>query len=90
MFACEWDMLLKEDEDFRDRLLKLGKTVYYDMIPGVPHAWDKAPNPLRETPGVNQWYLTACKQLKRVLGISRERKGSWASSLRTRSSKRGS
>lgn len=70
MFTCEWDMLLKEGEEFRDRLLDLGKTVHYEMIPGVPHGWDKAPNPLRETPGVNTWYLKACKQLRRVLNVT--------------------
>ena len=69
MFTSEWDMLLKEGEDFRDRLLKLGKTVHYFMVPGVPHGWDKAPNPLRETPGVNTWYLKACKQLRKVLNV---------------------
>ena len=79
LFTCEWDMLLKEGEEFRDKLLNLGKTVHYNMIPGVPHGWDKAPNPLRETPGVNQWYLTACKRLKRLLDVSGERNGSRAS-----------
>jgi acetyl esterase/lipase len=83
LYTCEWDMLLKEAEDFRDKLLDLGKTVHYEMIPGVPHAWDKAPNPLRETPGVNQWYLAACKQLKRLLGITRERRGSITSTLKS-------
>ena len=69
MFTSEWDMLLKEAQDFRDRLEKLGKTVHYCMVPNVPHGWDKAPNPLRETPGVNTWYLKACKQLRKVLNI---------------------
>lgn len=70
MFTSEWDMLLKEGEEFRDRLLDLGKTVHYEMIPNVPHGWDKAPNPLRETPGANFWYLKACKQLRRLLNVT--------------------
>jgi hypothetical protein len=37
------------------------------MIPGVPHGWDKAPNPVRVTPGVKEQYLKACKELKRLL-----------------------
>ena len=67
MFCCEWDMLLKEGEEFRDKLRSLGKTVHYHMVPGVPHGWDKAPNPLRVTPGVREQYLKACKELKRLL-----------------------
>lgn len=41
LFTCEWDMLLKEGEHFRDRLTELGKNVDYHCVPGVPHAWDK-------------------------------------------------
>ncbi|OMP81797.1 Arylacetamide deacetylase-like 2 [Diplodia seriata] len=66
MFTCEWDMLLAEGERLRDRLVKLGKNVVYTMVPGVPHGWDKAPNPLRPTPGVQEHYLSACKELRRV------------------------
>jgi acetyl esterase/lipase len=68
MFTCEWDMLLAEGERLRDRLRdEMGKNVSYHMVPGVPHGWDKAPNPLRETPGVREHYLTACRELKRML-----------------------
>ena len=67
MFTCEWDMLLHEGEEFRDRLTKLGKTVHYSMVPQVPHGWDKAPNPLRVTPNVREHYLKACRELKRLL-----------------------
>jgi len=67
MFTCEWDMLLAEGERLRDRLQnEMGKNVHYHMVPGVPHGWDKAPNPLRETPGVKEHYLTACQELKRM------------------------
>jgi len=68
LFTCERDMLLAEGERLRDRLRdEMGKNVSYHMVPGVPHAWDKAPNPLRETPGVREHYLTACRELKRML-----------------------
>jgi acetyl esterase/lipase len=68
LFTCERDMLLAEGERLRDRLRdEMGKNVSYHMVPGVPHGWDKAPNPLRETPGVKEHYLTACRELKRML-----------------------
>lgn len=70
LFCCEWDMLLAEGERFRDRLAKdLGKRVHYHCVPGVPHGWDKAPNPLRESPGARQQYMVACKELKRMFEI---------------------
>lgn len=72
MFTCEWDMLLKEGEDFRDRLRKLGKTVHYQMVPEAPHGWDKAPNPLKQTPGVQEHYLNACQEMKRLLRVTAE------------------
>lgn len=67
LFCCEWDMLLAEGERFRDRLgIELGKRVGYHCVPGVPHAWDKAPNPLRESPGARAQYVAACKELNRM------------------------
>ena len=68
MHTCEWDMLLDEAEIFRDRLTssEIGKHVFYYMVPGVPHGWDKAPNPIKPTPGVREHYLRACKELRRV------------------------
>ncbi|KAF1974692.1 alpha/beta-hydrolase [Bimuria novae-zelandiae CBS 107.79] len=70
MFCCEWDMLLHEGEQFRDRLKNdLGKRVHYHCVPGVPHGWDKAPNPLRESPGAREQYMVACKELKRMFEI---------------------
>ncbi|OCL02186.1 hypothetical protein AOQ84DRAFT_192358, partial [Glonium stellatum] len=66
--ACEWDMLLAEAERLRDRLAaEMGKRVVWRCVPGVPHGWDKAPNPLRETPGVREHYLMACGELRRML-----------------------
>lgn len=73
MFCCEWDMLLCEGERFRDRLkTDLGKRVHYHCVPGVPHGWDKAPNPLRESPGARDQYMVACKELKRMFDIDDE------------------
>ncbi|KAK4619978.1 AB hydrolase superfamily protein [Fulvia fulva] len=70
MHTCEWDMLLDEGETFRERLTSddVGKNVVYTMVEGVPHGWDKAPNPWKPTPGVKEHYLKACKELKRVFG----------------------
>lgn len=76
MFCCEWDMLLAEGERFRDRLgNELGKRVSYHCVPGVPHAWDKAPNPLRESPGARTQYMAACKELKRMFDLDDEPDG---------------
>ncbi|KAH0366079.1 alpha/beta-hydrolase, partial [Aureobasidium melanogenum] len=68
MHTCQWDMLLAEGEKFRDRLLGKGinKSVHYKMIEGVPHGWDKAPNPLKPTPGVKEHYLHATSHLRRI------------------------
>lgn len=70
MHTCEWDMLLDEGQAFYQRLTskEIGKHVNYTMVPGVPHGWDKAPNPLKPTPGVKEHYLKACKAMRAVLG----------------------
>lgn len=73
LFCCEWDMLLHEGERFRDKLaVDLGKRVHYHCVPGVPHGWDKAPNPLRESPGAREQYMVACKELKRMFDIEED------------------
>ncbi|KAF9739890.1 hypothetical protein PMIN02_009317 [Paraphaeosphaeria minitans] len=73
LFCCEWDMLLAEGEQFRDRLKNSpGKRVHYHKVPGVPHGWDKAPNPLRESPGARDQYRVACRELKRMFEIEDE------------------
>jgi acetyl esterase/lipase len=71
MHTCEWDMLLEEGEEFHERLIskEVGKQVTYTMVPGVPHGWDKAPNPLKPTPGVREYYLKACRELRRCLDV---------------------
>lgn len=62
-------MLLDEGRAFHERLISapLNKNVFYKMIEGVPHGWDKAPNPWKPTPGVREHYLRACKELRRIL-----------------------
>ncbi|GAB7366416.1 hypothetical protein MBLNU230_g8213t1 [Neophaeotheca triangularis] len=68
LHCCEWDMLLAEGLDFKTRLeSECGKNISYRLVEGVPHGWDKAPNPLKPTPGVKEYYLRACKQLRGVL-----------------------
>ena len=42
------------------------KRVRYNMIPGVPHAWDKAPNPLWVNEIARARYLHAVQGLKQV------------------------
>ena len=73
MHTCEYDMLLDEGKTFYERLTSddIGKNVTYTMVPGVAHGWDKAPNPLRPTPGVKEYYLKACKDMRRILGERR-------------------
>ncbi len=72
LYTCEYDMLLAEARRLHDRLEELGKNVVYHMVPGVPHAWDKAPNPWKPTPGVREHYLEACKELRRIFGLEPE------------------
>ena len=71
MHTCEYDMLLDEGIAFKDRLTSepLKKNGVYKMVEGVPHGWDKAPNPWKPTPGVREHYLKACKELRRIFGM---------------------
>ncbi|KAF2167893.1 hypothetical protein M409DRAFT_65951 [Zasmidium cellare ATCC 36951] len=73
MHTCEWDMLLDEGREFYERLAseEVGKHVNYTMVEGVPHGWDKAPNPWKPTPGVREHYLKACKEMRRIMGERR-------------------
>jgi acetyl esterase/lipase len=68
IFACEWDMLVDEAKRFRTRLVdELGKQVSFHIVPGVPHGFDKAPNPIRQPPAIWPQYMQACEELKRIL-----------------------
>lgn len=66
LYTCEWDMLLAEAQRLKSRLEAMGKQVKYKMVRGVPHGWDKAPNPMQWTPGVREHYVEACAELRRV------------------------
>lgn len=73
LYTCEWDMLREEGQKFKDKLESMGKRVYHRMVLGVPHGWDKAPNPLKVTPGVAEHYADACRELRRVFGGAPEK-----------------
>ncbi|KAK0812861.1 hypothetical protein LTR75_004808 [Friedmanniomyces endolithicus] len=70
LVTCEYDMLLEEGEAFRRKLEGegVGKRVRYTMVEGVRHGWDKGPNPLRPTRGVREQYLSACREMRGVMG----------------------
>lgn len=44
LWTAELDPLLKEAEDFRRRLQKLGKNMLGGIVRGRPHYWDKKPS----------------------------------------------
>ncbi|KAI0873535.1 Alpha/Beta hydrolase protein [Hypoxylon argillaceum] len=48
-FTCEWDMLLVEGEYLARRLEQspISKRMFYYMIRGVRHGWDKGPSPIK-------------------------------------------
>lgn len=73
MWLCEWDMLLHEGEQFRDRLQSLGKDVESEVIPGVPHGWDKSPNPFRNQRAIDALYMRAAGYLRNVFGEAERR-----------------
>ena len=66
MWLCEWDMLLREGQLFSERLDGLGKRVDSKMIPQVPHAWDKNPNPFRDQAAIDVLYTKASMNLNKV------------------------
>ncbi|KAK4135137.1 alpha/beta-hydrolase [Trichocladium antarcticum] len=65
-YTCEWDMLLQEGEEFAKRLGRepINRDVRYKMIPGVPHAWDKSPDPIRVAQNSEELYQECCGYLK--------------------------
>ncbi|KAK5458394.1 hypothetical protein LTS15_004474 [Exophiala xenobiotica] len=66
MWLCEWDMLLREGQIFAERLEKLGKRVDSKLIPRVPHAWDKSPNPFRDQQAIDFLYTKSAMNLNKV------------------------
>ena len=73
MWLCEWDMLLAEGERWSQRLNDLGKDVKTEMVSGVPHGWDKSPNPFRDQKGTNELYERAAGYLRDVFGAAERR-----------------
>ena len=66
LYICEWDMLLREGQEFVRRLHALGKHVRSMMIEKVCHAWDKSPNPFRRQEDVLVLYRNACADMKAI------------------------
>ena len=73
MWLCEWDMLLHEGEQFSRRLKELGKDVQCEMIQGVPHGWDKSPNPFRDQKSIDTLYKQGASYLRSVFGEAERR-----------------
>lgn len=69
IFICEQDMLLGEGQRFADRLRHLGKDCKDILIPGVPHGWDKSPNPWRNQGAIDVLYRHACLKLRGHFGV---------------------
>jgi acetyl esterase/lipase len=68
IIACEYDDLMPEAHRFAERMQgELGKSVIYRLVPGVPHAWDKSPNPLQVQPMVNEVYEEALAAMQAML-----------------------
>ncbi|KAI1250706.1 hypothetical protein MGN70_007763 [Eutypa lata] len=67
-YTCEWDMLLHEGEELSRRLKDppISKDVYYTMIRGVAHAWDKGPNPMKAPRNSEKLYVDCCHHLKKA------------------------
>ncbi|KAK3315908.1 Alpha/Beta hydrolase protein [Apodospora peruviana] len=67
-YTCEWDMLLREGEELAKRLgaPPISKNVRYKMIPGVPHGWDKSPDPLKPAANSEVLYKECCETLRDI------------------------
>ncbi|EPE08357.1 alpha beta-hydrolase [Ophiostoma piceae UAMH 11346] len=72
IYTCEWDMLQKEGKDFAHRLgeAPISKDVYHKMIRGVPHGWDKSPNPLKPAEQSEKLYNQCCQKLRAIFSNS--------------------
>ena len=70
LYTCEHDMLNVEGVAFGERLSSpaIGKTLHGGLIKGVPHAFDKKPNPISFPKAADRCYSEACSELKRVFG----------------------
>lgn len=70
LYTCEYDMLNAEGIAFGERLKSpnLGKVVKGGMIRGVPHAFDRKPNPIRFPKDADRCYKEACAELNEAFG----------------------
>lgn len=66
MRTSEWDGLLKEAEQFRDRIFKdfPHKQLSYKNIPRTVHGFDKTVNPIRWNPDIEYMYREVCEELR--------------------------
>ncbi|KAI1420800.1 Alpha/Beta hydrolase protein [Xylaria sp. FL1777] len=67
-FTCEWDMLLTEGEYLARRLEQppISKNMFYSMVRGVRHGWDKGPSPIKPPYKSEKIYRDCCTRLWRV------------------------
>ncbi|KAI9745675.1 MAG: hypothetical protein M1818_001209 [Claussenomyces sp. TS43310] len=70
LYTCEYDMLNAEGVDFGMRLASphIGKMVRGGLIRGVPHAFDKKPNPISFPKDADRCYNEACAELNAAFG----------------------
>lgn len=67
LYTCEFDMLQKEAERFKDRCQDgLGKRVRFRMVEGVTHGWDKSFHPFMDYTEITKLYREACTDLNTV------------------------
>jgi acetyl esterase/lipase len=66
LYTCEYDMLMQEGQEFGNRLGKapISRDVRYKMIQGVPHAWDKSPDPTKPAEFSEDLYRECCGHLR--------------------------
>jgi acetyl esterase/lipase len=66
MYTCEYDMLMREGEALAERLgsARIGRDVRYKMVAGVPHGWDKSPDPTKVAAGSEELYRECCGYLR--------------------------
>jgi acetyl esterase/lipase len=65
IYPCEYDGLGVEAAAFRKRLEgEIGKAVRWREVEGMPHAWDKSPNPFRTPDKMDEYYCDACDALR--------------------------
>lgn len=72
IYMCEWDMLLREGQEFVQRLEQQGKKVRSMMIEQSKHAWDKSVNPFRDQDRIDVFYLAAAEHMRKIFEESGE------------------